>query len=39
VELDSATRCNPEEKLSSVYAPLLNRQGDITRRLHAGGLL
>jgi xylulokinase len=39
VQLDASSRCLPDEKLQPVYATLLARQGEITRRMHAGGLL
>jgi xylulokinase len=39
VQLDTQSRCIPEENLQPLYATLLARQGDITRRMHAGGLL
>jgi xylulokinase len=39
VQLDTASRCVPDEKLQPVYVTLLARQGEITRRMHAGGLL
>ena len=39
VQLDARSRCVPDEKLQPVYATLLSRQGEVTRRMHAGGLL
>ncbi len=39
VEVDNQTRCLPDEDHHEVYARSLARQGDITHRLHAGGLL
>lgn len=39
VQLDNQTRCVPEEDHAEIYARALARQGDITHRLHAGGLL
>jgi xylulokinase len=39
VEVDNHTRCAPDPTHEEKYQRLLARQGDITRRLHAGGLL
>lgn len=39
VEVDAATRCKPNPAHAETYARLLQRQGDITKRLHGGGLL
>lgn len=39
VQLENATRCVPNEDSAQVYTSLLARQSEITRRLHAGGLL
>ncbi len=39
VKLDPATRAEPNEAHREVYARLLTRQGDLTRRLHTAGYL
>lgn len=39
VQLDAQSKCLPEDRNAAVYAGLLARQGEVTRRLHAGGLL
>lgn len=39
VQVDNYTRCLPNEDTADVYMSLLARQSEITRRLHAGGLL
>jgi xylulokinase len=39
VKLDTATRCEPDAALREIYTPLLTRQGDLTRRMHAAGYL
>jgi xylulokinase len=39
VKLDNSTRAEPNEKHREVYAHLLTRQGDLTRRLHTAGYL
>jgi xylulokinase len=39
VQVDSYTRCVPNEEHEEMYTSLLARQSEITRRLHAGGLL
>lgn len=37
VQLDADTRCEPGRKTVKLYAGLLSRQTDLTRKLHAGG--
>jgi xylulokinase len=39
VTLDADTRCEPNDDLREVYAKLLTRQSDLTRRLHTAGYL
>ena len=39
VKLDESTRAEPDADHKELYAQLLTRQGDITRRLHAAGYL
>ncbi len=39
VEVENVTRCFPDDSHADTYRKLLSRQGDITRRLHAGGQL
>jgi xylulokinase len=39
VEVDARTRCQPDPENVQVYARALSRQGELTRKLHAGGLL
>lgn len=39
VKLDESTRAKPRGELKELYAALLTRQGDLTRRLHAAGYL
>ena len=39
VKLDESTRAKPETGSKDLYADLLTRQGDLTRRLHAAGYL
>lgn len=39
VQVDNHTRCVPNEEHEEMYTSLLARQSEITRRLHAGGLL
>jgi xylulokinase len=39
VRRDDATRAEPQAGKRQVYQDLLNRQTDMTRRMHAGGLL
>lgn len=39
VQVDNYTRCVPNEEHEEMYTSLLARQSEITRRLHAGGLL
>ncbi len=39
VKLDLSTRAEPNEDYREVYAQLLSRQGDLTRRLHTAGYL
>jgi xylulokinase len=39
VQVDNHTRCLPNEDNTEMYTSLLARQSEITRRLHAGGLL
>jgi xylulokinase len=39
VQVDLFTKCVPNEDHAEVYTRQLARQGDITHRLHAGGLL
>ncbi len=39
VILDSRTRAEPQESAKALYAPLLARQSDMTRRLHTAGYL
>jgi xylulokinase len=39
VKLDPATRAEPDADRREIYAKLLSRQGDLTRRLHTAGYL
>lgn len=39
VKLDASTRAEPNADHHALYAPLLARQSDLTRRLHAAGYL
>ena len=39
VKLDESTRAKPETDHKDLYAELLTRQGDLTRRLHSVGYL
>jgi len=39
VKLDNSTRAEPQEKHREIYAQLLARQSDLTRRLHTAGYL
>ena len=39
VELDDTTRAKPHAEHKDIYANLLTRQGDLTRRMHAAGYL
>ena len=39
VKLDASTRAEPDPEHSEIYAKLLSRQGDLTRRLHSAGYL
>ncbi len=39
IELDEETRCTPDKKSAQLYAELLHRQGDLTRKLHAANYL
>ena len=39
VKLDDATRAKPHAENKELYADLLTRQGDLTRRMHAAGYL
>ena len=39
VKLDPATRAEPNEEHKEVYAQLLTKQSDLTRRMHAAGYL
>jgi xylulokinase len=39
VKLDDSCRTEPNEEHKEVYAALLTRQGDLTRRLHTAGYL
>ncbi len=39
VKLDEATRARPNTEHKDLYASLLTRQGDLTRRLHGAGYL
>ncbi len=39
VELDGKTRCQPNAENVPLYARALDRQGELTRRLHAANLL
>ena len=39
VKPDAATRAEPDAEARGVYAELLSRQGDLTRRLHTAGYL
>ena len=39
VKLDESTRAKPDGDHKDLYADLLTRQGDLTRRLHAAGYL
>ena len=39
VKLDDSTRAKPHAENKELYADLLTRQGDLTRRMHAAGYL
>jgi hypothetical protein len=39
VKLDEGTRSEPNDRLREVYAQLLTRQSDLTKRLHTAGYL
>jgi xylulokinase len=39
IQVDEATRVEPDEEARATYTQLLGRQGDLTRRLHAANLL
>ena len=39
VQLDEATRCEPEKAHAEVYARQLSRQTELTSRLHGAGYL
>ncbi len=39
VKLDESTRCKPDDDAREIYARVLARQSDLTKRLHAAGYL